>query len=170
MTIVYKTCSKCKQNLPATIEYFHRKSAAKDGLQYACKKCKRLQAKTYEQLEYVKEAARQHSKRHRETEVGRLYHKQHNKKYRATIKGYLHHIFARMKERCNSPSHPSYKNYGGRGIKVCFTTAIEFVVYVMDVLRVDPRGLQIDRINNNGNYEKDNIRFVTRSLHILQIQ
>ena len=193
MTIIYKTCSKCKWNLPATTEYFHKMSTTKDGLQYECKVCKNLQAKIYEQsgrgkvtrkkcnknyrqseagkqhnkvygqLEYVKEAARQHGKKYRETEAGQLYYRQYQKKYRATISGYLRGIFYGMKERCISSKHPSYKNYGGRGIRVCFKSSDEFVEYVMQVLCVDPRGLQIDRVDNNGDYEKGNIRFVTRS-------
>lgn len=66
-----------------------------------------------------------------------------------------------MKQRCTSPAYKNYKNYGGRGIKVCFKSANEFVDYVINILQVDPRGLQVDRIDNNGNYEPGNIRFVT---------
>ncbi len=37
----------------------------------------------------------------------------------------------------------------------------EFRDYVTGVLGVDPRGLQCDRIDNEGHYERGNIRFVT---------
>ena len=34
-----KTCTKCKIEFPATLEYFHKQGISKDGLRYACKSC-----------------------------------------------------------------------------------------------------------------------------------
>ncbi len=86
----------------------------------------------------------------------------YNKQYRSTVAGHLHLIYSGMKRRCNSPIERNYKNYGGRGIKLQFTVN-EFVDYVVNVLQVDPRGLTIDRIDNDGHYEPGNIRFITRA-------
>lgn len=83
------------------------------------------------------------------------------RKYRQTIIGHLRCCFSRIKQRCNNPKNPYYKNYGKRGIKCLFENADGFVEYVINVLRIDPRSLDIDRIDNNGHYEKGNIRFVT---------
>lgn len=84
-----------------------------------------------------------------------------SKKYRSTLIGCLRERFNRIKERCNDPRHPRYKDYGGRGIRCLFNTSDEFIDYVTNELKIDPRGLQVDRIENNGNYEPGNIRFVT---------
>lgn len=135
-----------------------------------------------------KERNAQAVKKYRKTEKGkintrknaRLFQEQHPEKirqYRKTINGYLRHIFASMKHRCYNPKCKSYKNYGGRGIKCLFKSSNEFVDYIINELQVDPRGLTIDRINNDGHYEPGNIRFVSysenlknrRSFHILQI-
>lgn len=35
-----KTCNKCKRNLPADLEHFHRNNSAKSGLDGRCKECK----------------------------------------------------------------------------------------------------------------------------------
>ncbi len=75
--------------------------------------------------------------------------------------GHLRRVFAAIKHRCNNPSNGAFKNYGGRGIQNKFSSVDEFVDYVVNKLQVDPRELHIDRINNNGHYEKGNIRFVT---------
>ena len=80
-----------------------------------------------------------------------------------SIESYLRRIFTGMVCRCTYPKHPSFKYYGGRGIQCLFPSAEEFIDYVINVLQVDPRGLQIDRVNNAGNYERGNVRFVTRS-------
>ena len=66
-----------------------------------------------------------------------------------------------MNERCTNASHPRYKDWGGRGIKIRFACFDDFFNYVVKELKVDPRGLLIDRINNDSHYEIGNIRFVT---------
>lgn len=38
-TVPMKTCSKCKQAKPATVEYWHRRKLSKDGLYPSCKVC-----------------------------------------------------------------------------------------------------------------------------------
>ncbi len=65
-----------------------------------------------------------------------------------------------MKQRCNDSETSGYRYYGERGIKLLFTPD-QFVDYVINTLKVDPRGLTIDRIDNDGHYEPGNIRFVT---------
>lgn len=87
--------------------------------------------------------------------------KNYKQKYHQTIIGCLRHRFKEMKQRCDNPKCKRYKDWGGRGIKVKFTSANEFVNYVINELKIDPHGLTIDRIDNDGNYEKGNIRIVT---------
>ena len=69
-----------------------------------------------------------------------------------------------MKERCNNPAHSSYKNYGARGISYDPHWE-DFETFVADMgkcpERVDP--LSLDRVDNNGDYSKDNCRWATRS-------
>lgn len=83
------------------------------------------------------------------------------KEYIKTVTGCLHRKFCSIKQRCEDQKHPSYKNYGGRGIECRFGSSQEFIGYVINILKVNPCGLQIDRIDNNRHYEKGNIRFVT---------
>lgn len=83
-----------------------------------------------------------------------------HKEERKTLSGYLRLTYNNIKHRCESPKNKQYKNYGGRGIQCRFTRE-EFIDYVLNKLSVDPRGLDIDRIDNSGNYEPGNIRFVT---------
>ena len=66
-----------------------------------------------------------------------------------------------MKQRCDNPDNSKFKHYGGRGIECRFESNQEFVDYVINELKVDPRGLEIHRINNDGHYEKGNIEFLT---------
>ncbi len=91
----------------------------------------------------------------------------YQKRYFNTIKGRLRRIYGSMKNRCNNLKHDHYKNYGGRGIELKFTID-EFIDYVVNDLQIDPRGLEIHRIDNDGHYEKGNIEFLTSKKHGLK--
>ena len=64
-----------------------------------------------------------------------------------------------MVARCKYPNLPYWKNYGGRGIKVCKRWE-KFVNFLAD-MGVRPEGKTLDRKNNNGNYCRRNCRWAT---------
>lgn len=66
-----------------------------------------------------------------------------------------------MKRRCTSKKNDNYENYGGRGIVFCDRWS-KFENFLED-MGERPEGLEIDRINNDGNYEPGNCRWVNKS-------
>lgn len=67
-----------------------------------------------------------------------------------------------MMDRCYRKSCPAYQNYGGRGIKVC-PAWHDIVSFVNDLPDGYAPGLEMDRIDNDGDYKPGNIRWATRS-------
>jgi len=68
----------------------------------------------------------------------------------------------RIKERCCSPSHPSYHRYGGRGIKISITIKEIEALWFRD-RAYELKSPSIDRIDNNGDYTFENCQFIERA-------
>lgn len=71
-------------------------------------------------------------------------------------------IWDAMKARCCNLNNKHFKNYGGRGIRVCDRWLDSFANFLADVGRRPSPNHSIDRINNDGNYEPGNVRWATR--------
>lgn len=86
--------------------------------------------------------------------------KYHHKNHHGKSGTQLYHVWENMLRRCNSPNHPSYADYGGRGITVC-REWLNFMAFSKDMSEGWMEGLVIDRADNNGGYCKKNCRWVT---------
>lgn len=76
----------------------------------------------------------------------------------------LYRIWHNIKQRCNNPNRSCYKNYGGRGIKVCDEWLEDFLnFYNWSINNGYSEELELDRINNDKGYSPDNCRWVTHS-------
>lgn len=88
----------------------------------------------------------------------------------------LYATWCNMKARCDNPNHPQFGDYGGRGIQYCANWS-DFPGFLSDVGERPFAEASLDRINNEGNYEPQNVRWAdrntqrrnSRAVHLVEI-
>ena len=81
----------------------------------------------------------------------------------------LHPLYSRwlsMTQRCNNPNNINFKNYGARGITIDsdLIDFIDYKNYVEQLPNYDPINKTLDRIKNEKNYSKGNLRWTSHSV------
>lgn len=77
----------------------------------------------------------------------------------------LYDIWQAIRQRCKNPNSTFYRHYGGRGIKIHPEWDECFVRFANDV-GLPPPDMDLDRTDNNGNYEPGNVRWVTHANNV----
>ena len=160
-----KRCSECEQEKSVTLEYFSQDKRNKNGLQSACRECRRKYQREYNKTKEGKAVHKKGNIKWCQTKKGKRVRQGINQRHRGTIRGYLQNKYHNINRRCNNSDCWNYEKYGGRGIRNEFKSFDEFMNYIIEVLKINPMGLEIHRINNDDNYCIGNIEFLTRKEH-----
>lgn len=79
----------------------------------------------------------------------------------------LYRIWQAMKTRCLNPNFERFSDYGGRGITICEEWENDFQSFHdWSMKNGYSDDLTIDRIDNDGNYEPSNCRWVTNEVQL----
>lgn len=76
----------------------------------------------------------------------------------------LYRVWRNIKSRCLNKNNGDYKYYGAKGVSIFSEWLNDFKSFYDWAVSSDwKKGLTIDRVNNKGNYEPSNCRFIPRS-------
>jgi hypothetical protein len=103
MNTPMKRCYKCKQELPATLDYFSKKN---DGLASLCKECAKIEAKKY--YRKYKETDPD-SLREKGNERKRKWRKENPEKYTAERQRHMANNLEKERERCRLYRRKKYQ-------------------------------------------------------------
>lgn len=80
----------------------------------------------------------------------------------------FYHTWSNMCRRCNNPTNGNFKHYGARGIKVCdeWLDIKNFIAWA-ELTHPNIRGVTLDRIDVNGNYEPNNCRWADATTQMI---
>ena len=140
---------KCKECLiEKDLSMFYKHPLTKDWISHRCKECMLKWRKTDHELSMARERDK---KRYLENPRRRLYS-----------------VYRWMYSRCYDPSNSHYRWYWLKWKKIerenfesFYNDVIDMYIKHWSIYWYDRKNCQIDRIDNNWNYAKDNVRFVT---------
>lgn len=141
-----RACRECRQEYPATPVYFALAKANRGGIDTLCKSCLREKSRRYRTAHPDKMRA-----------ARTAWQKRQPPEYTA---------WRHMIERCTNPRCKVYGHYGGRGISVCERWLESFRAFLDDMGPRPSQDHEIDRVNNNGDYEPSNCRWATRGQQV----
>lgn len=164
-----KVCTKCGNEYPATVEYFYGHKRGKDGLRERCKRC--YVAGNAERNRVWRDRNREHIGKYNKKwyESHAEYSRECQREYHGTLRGHVSRLVGHIRDRCSNPGNKSYGCYGGRGGRGgrgvrCLFTSQELYDWLIEN-GIDPRGLHTHRVDNEGDYTLDNIRFLCPDEH-----